>query len=111
MIPRPGDVIQSNQRMGVRRFRVEKVIVAESQVYMECVCIPPDDGMPYTPRVEVGFSGLTVEGDKLVGPWTYPEQNSYAYLTEGFVWGQPAREEFRVIERGRHEEQLSLFGE
>lgn len=104
-------MIESNQRYGVKRFRVEKVIVIESHIYLETVAIDPKDGVKFPPRVECYFGGLLVEGDKLVDHWTYPDQSGYEYLTEDFVKGQPARKEFRIVERAWHEEQLDLFGE
>ncbi len=47
----------------------------------------------------------------LAGRWTHPDEGEYEYLTEVCVPDQPARIEFRVIDRAQREEQLDLFGD
>lgn len=110
MTPEPGDLIQSN-KLGCNRYRVEKTGRDESdRVWFTGVVLLPDY-LGHGGKVESTYSGLTEEGDRLVGRWTYPDQGGYEYLTEGHIAGQPARAVFRIIGRERKVMQLDLFGE
>ena len=110
MTPEPGDLIQSN-KLGCNRYRVEKTGRDESgRIWFTGVVLLPEY-LEHGGTVESTYSGLTEEGDRLVGRWTYPDQGGYEYLTEGHIAGHPARAVFRVIGRARKVVQLDLFGE
>lgn len=112
MIPKPGDVIQSN-KIGCNRYTVIDAISRADGIHLHLQVIWPQEEADRHPRaVDCHYNGLREDGDLLVH-WA-------GWITSEVAWwntiqGQddtsPRRLEFRVIEQARGEQQLDLFGE
>lgn len=109
MIPRPGDLIESNH-IGCNRYRVVEISRSDDRVHLFCHVVYPPEDKNHPRNVEAWFNEMHEDGDLIVSDWYEPWMGYYRALT-GTDDTSPRRLEFRIIGRGHYEEQLALFGE
>lgn len=109
MIPRPGDLIESNNIGNCNRYRVISAGADfGGNIWLHCHKIYPNDGKDHPRDAEVYINALREDVDLIVGDWYEPWMAYYTALT-GPDNTSPRRPEFRII--NREPAQLALFGE
>lgn len=110
MIPKPGDVIESNQ-IGCNQYTVVDAINRGDGLHLHLQVIWPKAEATIHPRtVDCWFNSLREDGHLLVTGWITADMPWWSTI-HGADDTPFRRLEFRLIERSRGEQQLDLFGE